>query len=131
MKPYIGQRVIAKIAIDRFPQFIVEVLATGTVSSVSAHHDGVIYVKMDKPIKGCEAWDNCVQCDGERIFNEEFHDLAITQLEAALSIIWESDDTEEHAEWIKNTCAVLRGAGSTHYAIAKGLDYGSYEKTGG
>ena len=119
LKPYKGQRVVAKCAIDRYPRFSVPALSLGTVS-VSQLPDTVC-VKMDKPVEGCEPWDNCVHCSSLADFYYSFEDVLVCQLEAALTIIYEGDNADEHHEWLKNTCAALKEAGSVHWVIAKFL----------
>ena len=51
----IGTQIMLRRSIDRFPHFIVEQGATGTVVEFS---DGLVRVKMDDHIEGCEEWDN-------------------------------------------------------------------------
>jgi len=55
-----GDRITLAEYVDRFPFFLVEPGATGTVTEAS---DKLITVKMDAHIDGCEEWDN------EIIFN--------------------------------------------------------------
>jgi hypothetical protein len=53
-----GARVMLATNVDRYPHFIAPKGATGTVRSVDEHS---VFVTMDEPLAGAEAWENAVQ----------------------------------------------------------------------
>jgi hypothetical protein len=56
------QRVRTKNIIERFPHFTCPCGAIGTIVSLAQSPSGTSIVQMDKPIKGCEQWDNKIHC---------------------------------------------------------------------
>ena len=61
----VGTMVVLNQDIERFPDFMV---SAGAVGVVDENEDGIVSVKMNEPIPGCEEWDNCV------LFTEEDED---------------------------------------------------------
>lgn len=56
--PKVGDRVIAKVGIDRYPQFMLPAGVEGTIEEIS---HGNIWIKMDDHYRVLDEWDNCVQ----------------------------------------------------------------------
>jgi hypothetical protein len=57
-----GQRVRTKNIVERFPHFTVPCGRLGTIVSIGQRPSDTSIVQMDEPIKGCEDWNNQVQC---------------------------------------------------------------------
>ena len=59
--PKVGDRIRLRREVNKYPHFIAERGATGTVVESAADEIcGLIVVKMDAHLPGAEDWDNCV-----------------------------------------------------------------------
>lgn len=67
-----GQRVRTKILVERFPHFIVQPGKMGTIISIGQRPSDTSIVQMDEPIKGCEDWNNQIQCHTLTELNADF-----------------------------------------------------------
>lgn len=65
----VGTRIKLIRTVERYPNFVVEVGATGTVTQNDKHG---IAAKMDKEIKGCEEWNNAIIWSDDEV--EQFVD---------------------------------------------------------
>jgi hypothetical protein len=64
-KVNVGQRIMLRVEVDRYPHFIVNAGELGTVVTAQ---DNLVEVEMDNLIPGAEDWDNRVQwCDDLRV----------------------------------------------------------------
>ncbi|HZZ98313.1 MAG TPA: hypothetical protein VFG51_00090 [Candidatus Saccharimonadia bacterium] len=61
--PHVGQQIKLSRDVERFSDFIAPKGATGIVAHVGK---GIVTVKMDAPLKGCEHWDNHI------IWNDDY-----------------------------------------------------------
>lgn len=55
---HVGDRVYCPLIVERFPHFVVQEGARGTVTATD---DGDVWVKLDKKVDGCEEWNNELQ----------------------------------------------------------------------
>lgn len=53
--PAVGSRGRLRRSVDRFPHFVAQAGATGTVTEAT---DSLIALRMDVPLPGAEPWDN-------------------------------------------------------------------------
>jgi len=53
--PAFGSRGRLRRSVDRFPHFVAQAGATGTVTEAT---DALIALRMDEPLSGAEEWDN-------------------------------------------------------------------------
>jgi hypothetical protein len=69
--PTVGQRVKTAVNCDFYPDFIIPAGSEGTVIGVDEIGGEVAYitVKFDKPIKGCEEWNNEVTWSPEHFYH--------------------------------------------------------------
>lgn len=74
-----GVRVILRTDIDRWPHFIAKAGMTGVIAEFTPGPRGLLSVKLDQPLEGCEEWDNHV------IWSDD--DLDPTHLEMDLGIL--------------------------------------------